>query len=239
MSYQSRRRRPKHEGEEEPKRDLRPGAITRLAQQKRDADRVSVFIDDAFAFGLALDLVVRAGLKKGQRLEVAEQQALLDDEERLKAKSVALDYIAYQARTEQEVRRKLARKGFPEHVADEAVARMAELGYLDDAAYARAYARGRLEGRGHGPQRIRNDLRKRGVAPGVIEAALDELVEQDDLRETALRHGRKRWRRLASEPDTYKRRRKLADFLVRRGYDFDLIREVTDLLEAEDEEGET
>lgn len=221
--------------EEEPKRDLRPGTITRLAQQKRDADRVSVFIDDAFAFGLALDLVVRAGLKKGQRLEVSEQQALLDDEERLKARSVALDYIAYQARTEQEVRRKLARKGFAEPVADEAVERMRELGYLDDAAYARAYVRGRLSGRGHGPQRIRTDLRKRGVAPAVIDAALDELVQRDDLLETALHHGRKRWVRLASEEDPYKRRKKLSDFLMRRGYDFDLIRRVVETLEAEDD----
>lgn len=219
---------------DEPERDLRPGAITRLVRQQRDAERVSVFIDGAFAFGLALDLAVRAGLRKGQRLGVAEQQALLDEEERLRAKAVALDFIAYKARTEAEVRRKLARKGFSEHVAEEAVARMRELGYLDDADYARAYARSRLGGRGHGPQRIRADLLKRGIAPKTIDAALDDLVERDDLRESALEHGRKRWQRLRREDDPYKRRKKLADFLARRGFDFDLIREVTEVLEAED-----
>ena len=219
--------------DDEPKRDLRPGAITRLAQQKRDAERVSVFIDGAFAFGLALDLVLRAGLRKGQALTVPDQQALLDDEERFKAKAAALDYIAYQARTQTEVRRKLVRKGFSDTIADEAVARMHELGYLDDEAYARAYARGRLAGRGHGPQRIRTDLRRRGVAPKTIDAVLDDLVEADDLRETALRHGRKRWLRLASEEDERKRRKKLSDFLVRRGYDYDLIREIVETLEAE------
>ncbi len=221
--------------EDEPERDLRPGTVTRLARQKRDAERVSVFIDGAFAFGLALDLVVRAGLRKGQPLTVPEQQALLDDEERLKAKAAALDYIAYQARTETEVRRRLERKGFPPPVADEAVERMRELGYLDDDAYARAYARGRLAGRGHGPQRIRNDLRKRGVAPRTIDAVLEDVVAPDDLRETALRHGRKRWLRLAREEDPRKRRKKLSDFLVRRGYDFDLIREVVETLEAEND----
>jgi regulatory protein len=223
----------RHEGEE-PERALRPGTITRLASQKRDAERVSVFIDGAFAFGLALDLAIKAGLRKGQALTVGEQQALLDDEERLKAKAAALDYIAYKARTEHEVRQKLRKKGFPDPVADEAVARMRELGYLDDAEYARAYTRGRLSGRGHGPHRIRADLRRRGIAPSTIDAALADLVEHDDLRETALRHGRKRWRRLQREEDPYKRRQKLAGFLQRRGYDFDLIREVTDVLEAED-----
>ncbi len=221
--------KPEEANEEE--RSLRSGTITRLAQQKRDADRVSVFIDGTFAFGLAIDLAM--GLRKGQALTVEEQQALLDDEERLKAKAAALDYIAYQARTEQEVRQKLARKGFAEPVAEEAVARMRELGYLDDADYARAYARGRLNGRGHGPQRIRADLLRRGVARPTIDAALDDLVEEDDLRETALRHGRKRWQRLQREEDPYKRRKKLSDFLMRRGYDYDLIREVVEALEAE------
>ncbi len=227
--------RTRHDETEEPKRDLRPGAITRLVQQKRNAERVSVFINGTFAFGLALDLAVRAGLKKGQALTVEEQQTLLDEEERLKAKAAALDYIAYQARTEEEVRRKLTRKGFDEAIADEAVERMRELGYLDDEDYARAYARGRLTGRGHGPQRIRNDLRKRGVAAKTIDAVLDEVVEPDDLRETALRHGRKRWVRLQREEDLRKRRKKLSDFLMRRGYGFDLIREVVEVLEAEDE----
>ena len=227
--------RPNPDTDEAP-RNLRPGTITRLAQQKRDAERVSVFIDDDFAFGLALDLVIKAGLRKGQDLTVEEQQALLDDEERLKAKAAALDYIAYKARTEHEVRQKLQRKGFAEPIADEAVARMRELGYLDDTDYARAYARGRLNGRGHGPHRIRSDLFRRGVARSIIDTVLDDLTEPDDLRETALRHGRKRWRRLQREEDPYKRRKKLSDFLMRRGFDFDLIREVTATLEAEDED---
>ncbi|MEP0549169.1 MAG: RecX family transcriptional regulator [Rhodothermales bacterium] len=221
-----------HPDSDESPRDLRPGTITRLAQQKRDADRVSVFIDGTFAFGLAIDLAMV--LRKGQALTVEEQQALLDQEERLKAKAAALDYIAYQARTEQEVRQKLTRKGFAEPIAEEAVARMRELGYLDDVAYARAYARGRLSGRGHGPQRIRADLMRRGIARPTIDAVLDDLVETDDLRETALHHGRKRWIRLQREDDPYKRRKKLSDFLMRRGYDFDLIRSVVETLEAEE-----
>lgn len=224
-----------HPDPDESPRDLRAGTITRLAQQKRDAERVSVFIDGEFAFGLALDIAMKAGLRKGQELSIEAQQGLLDDEERLKAKAAALDYIAYKARTEHEVRQKLQRKGFAEPIADEAVARMRELGYLDDADYARAYARGRLNGRGHGPYRIRADLRRRGVARSIVDTVLDDLADPDDLRETALRHGRKRWHRLRREDDPYKRRQKLAGYLQRRGFDFDLIREVTDTLEAEDE----
>lgn len=219
--------------EQETTPELRPGTITRIERQKRDAERVSVFLDGAFAFGLMLDLAVKRGLRKGRHLSVEEQEALLAEEQVLRARRAALDYIAHRARTEQEVRRKLQQKGFPEPAAEDAVARMRELGYLDDAAYARAYARGRLAGRGHGPQRVRADLLRRGVPRPTIDAVLADLVEEDDLRAAALEHGRKRWQRLASETDSRKRRRKLADFLARRGYDYDLIREVVESLEAE------
>lgn len=212
---------------------LQPGTITRIEQQKRDAERVSVFLDGAFAFGLTLDLAVQRGLRKGQHLSVEEQEDLLAEEERLRARRAALDYIAHQPRTEGEVRRRLRQRGYPEAATEEAVARMRELGYLDDAAYARAYARSRLAGRGHGPQRILSDLLRRGVERATIEAVLEELVEEDDLREAALEHGRKRWARLAGEPDPQKRRRRLAGFLARRGYGYDLIREVTETLEDE------
>ncbi|MEM8601110.1 MAG: RecX family transcriptional regulator, partial [Bacteroidota bacterium] len=190
------------------------------------------FLDGAFAFGLTKDLVLREGLRKGRVLSIAEQQRLLEQDEQLRARRKAIDYLSYKARTTTEVRRKLRDTGFGEAATDDAVARMQELGYLDDDAYAKAYARGRFSGRGYGPQRIRTDLMKRGLDRQVIDAALDDFADPDDLFETALRHGEKRWDRLASEPDPRKRRKKTYDFLLRRGYGFDTARRVVDALEA-------
>ncbi|MEM6782825.1 MAG: RecX family transcriptional regulator [Bacteroidota bacterium] len=220
------------DAEGEPQRPpLKDGAITRLVQQQKNTERVSVFLDGAFAFGLTKDVAVTEGLRKGQRLTVAEQEALLGRDEVLRARRKALDYLSYKARTSSEVRRKLREKGFPENAIEDAVARMEDLGYLDDAAYAKAYARGRFTGRGYGPQRIRTDLLKRGLDRRHIDAALDEVAEPDDLYEAAMRHGEKRWDRLASEPDPRKRRKKTFDFLIRRGYDFDTARRVLETLE--------
>ncbi|MEO0858799.1 MAG: RecX family transcriptional regulator, partial [Bacteroidota bacterium] len=82
-------------------------------------------------------------------------------------------------------------------------------------------------------QRIRTDLMKRGLDRRVIDAALEEFAEPDDLYEAALRHGQKRWDRLASEPDARKRRKKTYDFLLRRGYGFDTARRVLETLERD------
>lgn len=213
--------------------ELRDGTITRVEAQKKDRERVSVFIDAEFAFGLSVDVALRAGLRKGMPLSAAEQQTLLAQDQAVRARQAALDLISHRARTEAEVRRALARKGFQEDVALSAVARMLELGYLDDVAYTRAFVQGRAASRGHGPGRLRADLLRRGVAPAVIDAALKEALGPDDLRDAAMHHARKRWIRIASEEDPFKRRKKLTDFLARRGYDFDLIRGVVETLEQE------
>ena len=214
--------------------DLREGTITRVVAQKRDAERVSVFIDDAFAFGLALDLAVEAGLRKGKRLTVAEQETLLEKEGVHRARVAALDYLTYGAKTIFEVRRKLREKGFADPAIDDAIAHLEDYGYVDDEAYARAFARGRFTGRGYGPQRLRADLLKRGVAKETIEAALDDLVESVDMDASALRLARPKWASLAREPDLRKRQKKTMDFLLRRGYGFDTVRETVDVLMRED-----
>jgi regulatory protein len=144
-----------------------------------------------------------------------------------------MDYVARRARTTHEVLQKLKEKGFPEPVAENAVARLCELGYLDDEAYARSYAQRRFEAKGYGPQRIRQELRRRGVPDRYAEAALDELLATVDPLDAARRQAEKRWARLAGETDLRKRRKKLSDFLLRRGFSYDVIRQVTDELAAD------
>ena len=216
--------------------DLSDGTVTRLVQQTKDPERASVYIDDAFAFGLAVDLVVAAGLKKGLVLTAAEQRELLVRQEGYGAKAAALAYVSAQARTSEEVRRNLAQKGFAESVTDDAVAALADAGLLDDAAYAEAYARSRFAGPGHGPTRIRQDLQRRGVPRAAIDAALEALVEAEDLAERATDDAAAKWRSLASEPDRRKRLRKTMDFLVRRGHSFDVARTAAEAAAADDPE---
>ncbi|WP_457652882.1 RecX family transcriptional regulator [Rhodocaloribacter sp.] len=214
--------------------DLPAGVVTRLVAQKKDPDRVSVFLDGAFAFGVHVDVALAFGLAPGRALTEAEREEILAADAVFRAKSAAFHYLAYRARTEREVRRKLSGKGFEEGVIDEVVGRLHTLGYLDDEAYARTYVQARFAGRGYGPQRIRAELLRRGVDRAHVDAALDELLAEDDVVARARRHAAKRWPRLAAEPDPRKRRKKLTDYLVRRGFSFDVVRRVVDELEREE-----
>ncbi len=216
--------------------DLRDGTVTRVVQQRADPERVSVFVDGEFAFGLTLALAVEAGLKKGLALSAERQRALLTAEEGHAAKASALASVAARARTSGELRRTLSDKGFAPDTVEDTVAALEQLGLVDDAAYAVAYARGRFAGRGHGPSRIRQDLIQRGVAREHIEAALDALAEAEDVAGRARDDAATRWASLASEPDPRKRRKKTLDFLLRRGHSFDDARSAVDAVAEGDSE---
>lgn len=212
--------------------DPAAGTITALEQQKNDASRTSVFIDGEFAFGVHQDLVVKHGLREGRTLTPEEQQEIERDEQYVQAKQRALDYLAHKPRTEEEVRRKLRRQDAPEAVIEDVVARLYELSYLDDEAYAEDYVRNRFASKKYGPVRIRRELVERGVDRHTADAAVDDLFAEKDVRAAARTHAEKRWDRLSDE-EPRRRKQKVYRYLRRRGFTSDTINPLLDELERE------
>ncbi len=213
-------------------RPLRDGTISSIEFQKRDATRVSIFIDGEFAFGLTADTATALGLKKGQTLSVAEQSEILDKDQFAAARRVALTYLARRARTVAEVRKKLLESGFSEPATTSALHRIQELGYLDDEDYARRYAAARL-GRRYGPHRVLQELRRRGVPPEVAQEAVAGASRDEDVFDQVRSLAESRYQRLAGENDVRKRKKKVFDFLLRRGYGSEIAWRVIDELGAD------
>ena len=199
------------------------GTITDLRVQENDADRVSVFVGGEFAFGVHKDVVVKHRLTTGQTLTPEDREAVLADEATVQAKQTALDYLAYKPRTETEVRRKLRETDTPAPVIEDVVARMRELGYLDDEAYAHDYAHNRFSNKGYGPVRIRRELVERGVDRPLADRAVDDLFADADAQGAAREHAEKYWPRIADEDDPRRQKQKLHDYLRRRGFTADTI----------------
>ncbi len=213
---------------------LRPGQITAVQAQRKDPERVSVFVDGEFAFGLAGDVAIRNGLRKGLHLSVSDQEKLISEEQSGAARRLALEYIAHRARTTGELRRRLGRAGFNEDIIETTVDRMSELGYLDDAVYARTFVSERFASKGHGPSRLQADLRRKGVDPDTIRQAIDGQLQSDAVLSAAIEHARSRWHRRPVDPDPRRRSKKVADFLARRGFGYDVIRHALDIVRKEE-----
>lgn len=211
--------------------EIMPGSITALKAQVKTPGRVSVFIDDRFAFGVNRDVVLEFGLKKGLELSAEEQRRILERESELRARSTALNFISYRSRTEEEIRRRLARSDYRDEVIDDVVETLKTSGLIDDQAFAVNFAEGRFKTGGYGPRRVHYDLRRKGVGRAAADRAVEEVFsEDDDVISTARDLGSRRWEQLAREEDERKRRKKVYDYLVRRGFPHSMVRNVIDEL---------
>jgi regulatory protein len=206
----------------------RAGTVTDVVLRAGSAERVDVWLDGAKALDLALAIATEAGLRTGLRLTVEDQAELVARDRLLAAREAALRYLSDQARTVAEVRRALGRRGFDASLIDGVIDYVQSQGYVDDAEYARAFVRSRFASRGHGPARVRDDLVRKGVDRGTIEAAIEELADRDDLADAAFRLAESRWRALGSAGDPRRRRQRTLEYLVRRGYTFDDAREAVE-----------
>jgi regulatory protein len=210
------------------------GVITNITAQVRNERRVNVFLDDAFAFGLARDAA--HGLRIGQTLTPQDITALQARDDYEKTRERALNLLTYRPRSAAEVTRHLLRKGAdPDHVA-QAVAHLGDVGLLDDADFARYWIEQRNAFKPRSTYLLRRELFQKGVAPEIVDAA---LAEQDDDG-AALLAGRKRAARWAQLPfDAF--RLKLGRFLQGRGFSYAVARSVIETLwdELEEEREET
>lgn len=130
--------------------------------------------------------------------------------------------LARRDHTVEEIRRALARDGFPEDEVEKTVRRLTAERYLDDGGFAVRYARSRLAHQALGRKRIQQDLRRKGVdrkeADAGVAAALEDVSEADALDALARRH----WRQHEKDPPR-KRVQRLWAFLLRRGFPADLV----------------
>ncbi|MGD8904204.1 MAG: RecX family transcriptional regulator [Anaerolineae bacterium] len=194
------------------------GKITALEFQKKNPDRVSVFLDGKFAFGLPA--IIAAHLKRGQVLSDAEIQSLEAEGAAETAYERTLNYLSYRPRSRAEVERYLQKRGLLEDQIAPVVQRLERAGLLDDEAFARYWVENRERHRPRGPRALRYELRQKGIANRTIDRALVSL----DVSDSAYRSARRKARQLAHlDRETFMK--KLVAYLARRGFDYEIARE--------------
>ena len=136
----------------------------------------------------------------------------------------AIARLARRDHSEQEIRRGLRRDGFADDEIEETVARLRRDRYLDDAGFAARLARTRLAHAGVGRNRVRLELRKKGVRRATAEAGLEAALAEVPEAETIDRLARRFWK--SREKDEPRHRlRKLWAFLIRRGFPAGLVQD--------------
>ncbi len=141
-----------------------------------------------------------------------------------KAKGYALRLLKFRPRSSDELRRKMLDKGFDSGVVAGIIQELIGTGLLDDAAFARAWLQYRLN-KPMGLRRIALELADKGIPKELVESVCRQAMENVDEVEMVRRLAAKRARKY-SDVDPLKRRKRLMDYLARRGFSMSAIMKV-------------
>lgn len=199
--------------------------IKSIKQKKGRASRVTLLFTDGSRLELSAEVVMRAGLGPGAVLDEPSLESLQQEDLSWRCKESALSLLSYRPRSEKELRQGLAMRKYPPETIDACLADLARANLIDDAAFATLLTRDRVRSKPVGKNRMKAELRAKGIAPEPAEQAIEEAYagEQDEME--LARRAAKKFRRKEDEAPLPTRRRLYA-FLGRRGFPPDVISQV-------------
>ncbi len=158
----------------------------------------------------------------------------MPDSQKKQALISAMRLLAASAKSRQVISEKLEGRGFPPEIVKEALDQLESQGLLSDKAFGQSLVSRFTHSKPAGKRMIAFELKRKGIPVKIREELLDNVTPENEL-EKAREIGALRWDKFKNL-DKNKRKKRLYDFLGRRGFDFDVIRQVAEELERDSNE---
>ena len=139
-----------------------------------------------------------------------------------------MQYCAYRDRSHKEVEEKLREMRMIPAACEQIIVQLMQENFLNEERFARSFVRGKFRIKKWGRIKIKQELKFREISAPLIKIALTEIDETEyfnTLTELAQKKNA-----LLKEKDPFKKRKKLANYLLQKGYESALIFEVLDNL---------
>lgn len=191
--------------------------ISRIAVQTKDKNRYSIYVDDAFAFGVSESGLLRLGIRIGQEVSEQDVADFKKFSQSDKLFNQVLSLIMRRPRSEWEIQMYLKRKDRSDSEIAETVERLRDKGYVDDHDFARRWVENRRLLKPTSKRKLQIELRQKRVSDVVIQDTLsnDETDETEVLRQEIARRRRQ---------SRYQDEAKLLQYLARQGYRYEDIK---------------
>lgn len=205
--------------------------ITKLAVQKNNRQRINVFLDDEFAFGISR--AAGAWLQIGQALSQFQIDELLskDLDETIHGKS--LEYLNIRARSEEEMRKKLQDRGFEEDRINSEIVHLKNSHLLDDKEFSALWVENRNSLHPRSQRLIAYELRRKGITEEIIHDSLQDVDDDQTAFDLAFRYSKR-----LSNLDWQSFRKRIGGYLARKGFGYETINQVTRRIWSEKEESD-
>jgi regulatory protein len=193
-----------------------PRTITAIKAQKKNPERLNIYLDEEFAFGLSR--IVAAWLQVGQTLTDEKIQHLLAEDQVEAAYQRTLRFLSIRPRTEKELERYYQKLGLDVSIQHKISDRLRSHGWINDQSFADQWVENRHIFHPLSKKALQYELSKKGVQPELIAKAV-QTCDEDEL---AYRAACKLLPRL-KENSWQEFRRKMYPYLARRGFPYDVI----------------
>lgn len=198
--------------------------ITSIKQQKAK-NRVNVYLDNKFGFGIDLDNFVKLGLRVEQELSQEKVDEIIKVAEFQKTSDKIINFAMVRPRSTKEFTDWCKRKKVPEALHKNLFDRLKKFDLIDDARFARWWVEQRQSFRPKSKRVLTLELRQKGIDSELIK----EILDRSEIDEKAIAAGHLekklyRWKHLP--PDEAKQ--KMAQYLARQGFNWDIVKTVID-----------
>ncbi len=205
--------------------------ITKLERQKHNALRVSVFVDDEYAFSVTDELIIEYGITTGRDSNSLPLNEILKEDAYRSALSKAYRHLSATEKSEKQMRDFLASKEFDAETVERVIVKLKELNYINDSALAETFVE---YSHNSGKRAIRYKLKVKGISDEIINdvlEAIDDEQQLDSAVSLALKQKQK-----YTKYDIREQKNKTGAFLARRGFDWDIVSEAIERCFSEDDE---
>jgi regulatory protein len=200
------------------------GTITALRLDGRKK-QVNVFIDGLFSFTVAEELAAIHHLGIGKSLSADQIDEFKEKDLSYSCMEAAVHYLSYRPRSESEMKQRLKRRGFDDETVREVISKLKKQRLIDDVSFSEFWRNNRLTFSPRSSRLIRLELQQKGVAAETVKEALKDIDDENSVYEAGLKKAR---RLTASDYDDFRRR--IYDYLRRRGYGYDMVKRATERL---------
>jgi regulatory protein len=184
-----------------------------------------VHLDGVPALELSDWTIGKCSLRTGDDLDEQTIDKIKSTEAEAQAKNIAINYLSYRLRSSKEIIDHLTKKGFARECAENVTRQLQSARMVNDLEFARAFVRDRLKRKPTGQALLRLQLIAKGITSSMTDIVLAELISQQNQQESALRAVKRKiqvTQYLKINLDKEKRKKRLLDFLLRRGFSYEI-----------------
>lgn len=202
--------------------------ITKIEIQKKNKNRVNLYIDEEFYCGLSVETVMKNHLKEGQSVNENSINYLVTQTEKENALAKAANYISKAQKTKKEITKYLFQKGYDEEVVNFVIEKLEEYNYIDDSLYAKNYIK--FKNKNNGSRKIEMELKQKGVNEELLKQSLIDFADdRKSVLPVALKYMKNKEKDLKNKQKAYR-------FLASKGYNSeDIIYALNQIFKDEEE----